>query len=263
MTDETTPITGGSIGNNDNDPSVDLCEEKDKITDFMTNNSVNFQQVLQTMNGFANTNAEISITLDTENQMVAQDGVQGSGGTNIDPNPTNNYVTIAHTHDAFGLDPDGDGIGTSTYSVFSFEDLKLMAEILYNNKLNSGTFVAFLITAKGTRYALTINDPTKFLDLFYMHNVPIPSTPDEAGKWTNSKEKLKPLYKEYYDQKNENRKIKESDTDNENVLKQFLTFLNDSDTGISLFEANQDFDSFQPLKLNPTTGEPDRNTNCL
>lgn len=259
LTDETTPLPPG--GNNTEIP-VDLCDEKEKISDLIDNSSIDYQQLLTSIAGFANTNSEVSVTIDTQDQVNPQDGVQGSGGTDIDTNPANSYVSIIHTHDAFGLDSDGDGIGTGTYSVFSFEDLMVMAETLHNNKLNSGTFVAFLITAKGTRYALTINDPTKFLNLFYYKIVDIPSTPEEAGRWTLSKENLRPLFKEYYDPNNNDRKIKASDTDNDNVLKEFLSFLNEADAGISLFEANPDFDSFQPLKLNLLSSEPDRTTNC-
>lgn len=245
LIDETTVLPPREPINND---------ECDKIIDFMNTNSVNMQQILQTMETVANTNAEVSVSVDMENIVNIQDGVQGSGGTNIDPSPTNSYITIAHTHDAYGLD------GSGTFSVFSFADLKLLAKILYNNKMESNTFVAFLITAKGTRYALTINNATKLLDLFYMYNVRLPSTPEEVSKYSTSRERLKPLEWEYYDSKNSQRRIKETDTDNDNVLKQFLTFLKNGDAGISLFEANEAYDSFLPVELNLINGEVKRTT---
>ena len=71
-------------------------------------------------------------------------------------------------------------------------------------------------------------------------------------------QKLVPLYDEYYNIDIPGRKIKESDTDNENVLKQFLTFLKRGDAGISIFETNANYDSFQPVRLNTLGADIDR-----
>lgn len=237
-----------------------IALECGKINNFLDNNTVNFTQLLQTLETGVNSNAEVSITLNTDNALHVEQGLVGSGGTQINPNPTLAYVAVAHIHDDFSLDTDGDGIGEGTFSVFSFEDLALFAEILYNYKLNSGTFVAFLATSDGTRYALTINDHNKFLDLFFMYAKDLPSDVNEINRWKQSQKKLKPLKWKYYDKDNPDRKISETDDDNNEVLKQFLTFLNDGDAGISLFEANSAYDSFQPVILNQL-GEVDRTSN--
>lgn len=231
------------------DETFGLRRECNKITNYLDNNTINFRQQLVLLAATVNENYENSIAVSSDNSQLVQSGTVGSGGTNIPTNPTLQYATIAHTHDAFGLDPDGDGVGTGTYSVFSFEDLKTLAEILYNNKLNSGTFVAFLTTNKGTRYALTINNSTKFLDLFYSVNENNPTTEVEKTKWQNSYSKLSDLKWEYYNPKNTDCKIKTTDNDNETVLEHFLSFLEQGDAGVTIFEANTTFDSFDRVKL--------------
>ena len=261
------PDLGNNIGGgnyNDSSPTVPLLDlslniECNKVTSFLNNNQVNFQNVLQILDGFTSLNHEIVITADTQQSDVSvAEGTQGSGGVDINLNPTYSCITISHTHDAFGIDPDGDGVGSGTLSVFSYEDLMTLARILHNNKLDPGTFVAFLPTNKGTRYALTINDPTKFLDLFFYEIVENPITAEDKIRWVQSRQKLVPLYDEYYNIDIPGRKIKESDTDNENVLKQFLTFLKRGDAGISIFETNANYDSFQPVRLNTLGADIDR-----
>jgi hypothetical protein len=256
-------ISNGNIGISGNDGCnpirddiVPIQENPDceKVIDNITkalSDSGDIRQILLTMVPFANQNAEVAITVDTNNGVTPQQGTQGSGSVDFETNPTNSYIAVAHTHDAYGLD------GSGTYSVFSFDDMLNLSITLNNAKLDLGTFVAYLITEKGTRYAMTISNPTKFLDLFYMYNNPLPSTPNQVAKWTQSKENLKPLEFEYYSLENDDRKIKETDDDNETVLKEFLTFLQEGDAGITLFEANEDFSNFQPVKLD-ASGEVDR-----
>jgi hypothetical protein len=228
------------------------CKKVKKLIDSLEN----FDQQLNTLATTAPTidhEISISYTTGTPTTMNILEGTQGSGGTAIDPNPSEPYATIAHIHDNYGLD------GSGTYSVPSFADLKLLAEILYNNKLNPRKFVAFLSTAKGTHFAITINNASKFLDLFYSKLVLLGNiNRDDQSvftKWEKSNKSLNKLSWKYYDEKNPIRLITATNpsSENESTLRNFLSFLNEGDAGVSVFETDENFEEFSEVKLEPFT----------
>lgn len=240
-------ITDGNGCGFQDDPE---CQKIKEVMNKPIGDGGKIQQVVQALSPFTSENFEVSMTIDNQNNIQAEQGVQGTAGVSFETNPTNPYAVVAHTHDAFGLD------GSGTFSVFSFDDLRYLAQTIHNDKID-GTFVTILMTNKGTRYAMTINDTSKILDLFYYTVVDFPSTTEEINRYMESKQQLEPLFEEYYNLRNENRKIRVTPSDNnitaeqfnETTLKHFLKFLDEGDAGVSLYEANEDFSNFQPVTL--------------
>jgi len=76
----------------------------------------------------------------------------------------------------------------------------------------------------------------------------------------NSKIKFDNLNDEYFNLKEPTTKIKASDPDNENVLREFLNFMEEVDIGATLFETTEDFDEFKPLELK--SDKPHRKDPC-
>jgi|GEM_PF-5889680 len=105
---------------------------------------------------------------------------------------------------------------------------------------------------------MSISNPIKYLDFFYRYNVNYPSSVNQINKWNESRNLINPLILEYFDRDNPDRKINETEPNNETTLRHFLKFLDDADAGVKLFEANQDFSNFQPLRLD-SSGFVDRN----
>lgn len=159
-----------------------------------------------------------------------------SGKLDISNDPTNPYVSIAHTHNS----PD-----STTYSVFSWDDLAFMARAMENGKIKTNKFVAFLMTADGTNYALTINDPGKLMDLFYHPN-------GGAGDMADVEKMIdmERVFKEYYDPDNAEAKIEENNTDDNADRNALLQLLRDNDCGVDLFECDDTFTTFEKLMLN-------------
>ena len=54
----------------------------------------------------------------------------------------------------------------------------------------------------------------------------------------------------YFNRDKPTRKIKETDTNNENVLKEFLNFMEEADLGIALLESTDNFESFKTVTKN-------------
>ena len=132
-----------------------------------------------------------------------------------------------------------------------------------------------MTTNKGTQYALTINNPTKFVDFFYSQffdNVTEVTTSDPFATMENttryyeSKTAFDNAFKKYFDPKNPNAKIKKTDTENEDVLKEFLNFMDEADAGFTLFDASSTqfgeppFTSFRRIRLR--NGEVERDYTC-
>jgi hypothetical protein len=208
------------------------CKKIKKLLD----NYPTYKQALVNLAGTANQNHENGKFIDNSNTSV-QDIPQGTGGKiDINLNPSSPYVTIAHTHDALGS-----GIGT--YSVFSFADLLVLSSLAKKGKIKTNKFVAVLITAKGTRYALTINNTTKFKNFFYNAKLDAVNGVVNMDKFFQ----MRDLSKEYYGK--EDAVIKENNSNNNAVKIAFLKLLQNNDTGVSVFKANANFDSFDNLKL--------------
>lgn len=74
--------------------------------------------------------------------------------------------------------------------------------------------------------------------------------PNDTNKYYASRDRLNSTYDKYYDPDNSIRKIKETDTNNENVLKEFLNFMEEADLGITLLESTDNFESFKTVTKN-------------
>lgn len=160
------------------------------------------------------------------------------------------YKTFAHTHS---------NTTGGTYSIFSFRDLQRISMLAHSGQLESDKFVAFLSTYKGTYYALTITDISKFADFFYFHNNSGQASQGNIGKWINSQQNAWNIQKKYFND-DKSPLITETDTNNNNVLNKFLDFMIEANLGVTLFETDANFDSF-------TKVEKDQNgtiirTNC-
>lgn len=148
--------------------------------------------------------------------------------------PQNDYVSIAHTHDASG-----------TYSVFSWDDLTTIANLVRNGHIKTNKFVAFLFTADGTSYAFTISNSSNFLDFFYNpEGLPQGSTVDVDKLW-----KQQNTYKEYYKPDNPNARIKVNNTNNVSDRNAFLQMLRDNNMGLDVFEMDENLENFTKLSL--------------
>ncbi|REE07617.1 hypothetical protein DFQ09_1183 [Winogradskyella pacifica] len=180
----------------------------------------------------------------------------------IDISGVNKFEALAHNHPT-----------TSPFSLstFSPQDLMHIAKLIRLNKITDN-FVAFLTTKQGTQYALTISNPTKFLDLFFyktfdpkigIRDIP----PTQQARYWASKDAFIPLYDKYFNPDIPDHKIKATDpndpnidTLNENDLKEFLNFMDEANIGAHLFETDATFNIFTKLKLK--NGEPHRENPC-
>ena len=183
-----------------------------------------------------------------------ESGNSGQPNVNMNINPYSKYIAIAHTHYETSTTPSED-----TYSIFSPEDLEFFSQRLRENELDHRKFVAFLITGKGTRYALTINNKSKFLDFFkYVEinrkwNNGVASTPEETNFIVNT---IVPIYDKYFDDiLPVTAPIKKENTNNQEVLEAFLQFMDEADMGVNLFSIDETFTNY--TRLNYDTSEPD------
>ncbi len=177
----------------------------------------------------------------TENATVNQNMPVGSDGSvEFDPLPSP-YIFMAHTHNS---------PSNETYSVFSWEDLRAIYTLIKGNHIDNSQFVFFLFTADGTRLALTIDDPIKYRKFFGFNDDPLFEL--ETGIKRN-KAKLEL----FYAKDDEEPRIKEDNTDNDEDLKNILDLFQDNDLGVSLFSCNQDLTEFTELTHNTNTDDID------
>ena len=221
------------------DDALVADKECKKITTFLEANS-NFKLLLLDLNNYLTANYERSIS-----KFKTQDTINYDNGTPNQPEvrllsmPANKYEAFAHTQYEDPLTTYQDN-----YSVFSIDDLIGIASLLKEGSLGDD-FVTFLPTGKGTYYALTIQNKNKFLDFFYYSLQPTPPTngdPYLMTRWINRKDKFQKLEKEFYS--SDSAIIKESNTDNQQVLTAFLKFMNDEDLVASLFKSDSTWNSF-------------------
>ena len=195
------------------------------------------QQLIDLNNGVTSDTQEKGIAIFKNDSSNPQVVTSISGGViEFDLNPSSPYISMTHTHDAFGE-------GNGTFSVNSFADLILTSSIAKKYKIKANRFVSFLITAKGTRYAFTINNASKFRNAFYniiMDNI------DGKVDMDRVKE-MEDIVEDYYE--GDEAIIKTSNTDNSTVKKAFLQMLKEMDAGVSLFEISADFETFTHLIL--------------
>ena len=157
----------------------------------------------------------------------------------------NPYLFLAHTHNS---------PATSTYSVFSWDDLEGIYLLLKAGKIETSQFTSFLYTADGTGYAITISDLNKFRRFF--------ATVDDTEYFNmeTAKKRDKVWRKHYFNKENP---VFKTDT-NENLKDQkaFLDLINDNNMGITLFEADASLPkAFKKLTHNKSTGNVDKE-NC-
>jgi hypothetical protein len=164
---------------------------------------------------------------------------QGVGGMiDINMNPTQKYVMLAHTHDASG------GNGNGTYSIFSWDDMAALSRLVQNDKVDTGDFVFYVITADGTRYALTI-DCTLCIDSFRYPRTNAQGTILDMKKVAE----MEKIFQKYY---GTNGTIKVN-SNVEDDKKSFLEFIKEAKLGLNLFEVDATFSNFQKLELDNKT----------
>lgn len=121
---------------------------------------------LVTIAGTTSQNHENGFFIDASATSTTTNPIQnfplGTGGTiEIDNNPSQKYVIIVHTHDAVG------STGNGTYSVFTWDDLAKINQLIINNHIDVSNFIFYVITADGTKYAMTIENGAVFQNFFY------------------------------------------------------------------------------------------------
>lgn len=208
------------------------------------NQFTKFPTLKQSLIDLATTTSQIvenGLFIDNSSTSTTQNPVQtiptGSSGTiDINANPSIPYLMIAHTHSS---------PAESTYSVFSFSDLDAIATLINNNHINSN-FVFYVMTADGTRYAMTIDNPQSFSDFFY-HPM---DHPGEEFDWGRAKTYTK-LVGDYYNNEPPLPKpfIQENSNNNQIDLKNFLSFLKKANLGATVFKVSPDFNTFTKVTL--------------
>lgn len=244
------PSTNGSPGSSGSPPYsapncvdcpeiVDFTNECNKIDSLFINNPTLKQKLitLKSLTGASTERGKYKLNSTTliQNMPVGDDA-------QVDmpiPTGTQKYEMIAHTHNA---------PASATYSVFSFEDILAMNTLLRLGKIDVSKFTAFLMTADGTNYAFTINNSTQFLKVF--------ATKFDADFDSISAVNRYNANVKYYrgDQVNNlSPLIIENSSDNLKDEKLFLEFLKDANMGLSLFEVNDTFDSYEMVTYNSRT----------
>ena len=205
-----------------------------------------FPSLRQSLVDFSSTtsqNAENGIFIDNSSSNSTPNPIQNvtsgtNGVLNFNTNPTNPYLMFAHTHN---------NPATATFSVPSFEDMRTLAHLGTAGHLDDN-FVFYTITADGTRYAITIEDPQSFTDFF-----PNPlAHPNEDIDWVSANNYLK-IARKYYlfddDDPSYRPLILEINTDNQTDLKKFLSFLKEANLGATVFKVSPDFNTFTKATL--------------
>lgn len=235
------------------DETFGLRRECRKITNLLDNTeNAAFKQKLLDLANPANYATNLDIEFEKyggihENETTVQEinGSAGNAEVNLNYIPTyvNKVTSFVHTHPN---DTNG------TFSVFSFDDLIALAKIIANDKMDTGTFVAFLITKKGdnlTHYALTINNKSKFKDFFnsYLDFDFNTATQEQKDKRRDSFKKANPLRTKYYEHPT-SPKISKNNVNKEQMLTEFLNFMEEADMGTTLFETDENFETFTRVK---------------
>lgn len=159
------------------------------------------------------------------------------------PNPTapNKYTVIAHIHDAAGP------LGTGSYSIFSWQDLTRLAELIHDGYIDNDNFVFYLATADGTRYALTTEWPTAFADYFdrrKTYGIPESQTNLDYNKAL----KLDAPEKKYYSNAPLANKIHLTSNKNDDLII-FLKMQKELKLDFTLFEVDPSFSTYTKVSL--------------
>lgn len=232
--------TGPHGGGGSSTPIANPCNK-------VKNQNTKFPSLKQSLVNLATTtsqNYENGIFIDNTATATTVNPVQtipsntANGGTiPLNMNPTNSYVMLAHTHDSYGSD------GTGTYSIFSWDDLTTINNLIKNNHIDNSNFVFYVITADGTRYALTVDSASDLSNFFYdPSNLPF-GTQIDAQKMLE----MQRIFEKYYD-KSKNGLITTTSIAN-NDKTNFLKFIKEANLGITLFEVDATFTTYQKLSI--------------
>lgn len=179
-----------------------------------------------------------------------------SGIVPTPPNPSSKYTAMAHNHD-----------GQNTYSVFSSGDFGFigLVDVAYD-KLDIDKFVSFLVTAKGTRYAFTINSKAKFRSFYEFVKWKRSDTPfPQVNQYLQMMKQRQEVLDKYFEFDKPHVTyplIKETSTNTSMDLLLFVKFLEEADMGISVFEVDENFENFKEVKKNPNDPTQVTKSNC-
>lgn len=217
----------------------------DKVKNQFTNNPT-LQDKLNTLSSNTALTSERGFHKLSNSSMIQNAAVGTNGAVKMPDVPNGAKCTIlAHTHNS---------PATDTYSIFSWVDLASFAQLLKEGKLDANNFTAFLATADGTYYALTIENTQNFLQFFALGGDPLYNQNIALKRVEQAK-----LYYGELASFNENiAPIIDVNTDPINDEKAFLDLLQDNNLGVSLFESNATFTTFEKVTHNKTTGNIDK-----
>ena len=171
-------------------------------------------------------------------------GADNSTLVDVPLNPSSKYTAVSHVH------PQNDNI-KPTYSVPSLGDLVWIGESLDDNGIRTGKFVAFLTTADGTYFALTLKNSEKLRSYFNYRNAYRDDiTPEQRMQYFSEfTQEKSDLMLKYYNHET-NALIKTENQTNIQSLTYFMEFLDQANLGVEVFKTNENFDNFQQVKLN-------------
>lgn len=229
----TTPVTCEDCP--EFDPAEIECEKIKKLLKESTNPTL--RQELMTLNNKTIELVEYGIYKTAQTSDITHLN-SGTAGAVEFPLISGKYVMWAHTHNS---------PADSTYSLFSWSDLHVLEYHVRSGTIKINEFVFFVMTADGTRYALTISDIGKFKKFW--------SQKGDSGFTPQIGEKRVNLMYEYYSDRgsfapNPNPFIVENSNDNIRDEKAFLEFIARGDLGVNIFEINENFDEFTQVKRN-------------
>jgi hypothetical protein len=216
-------------------PSSPCNKIKKQMNKFPT-----IKQALIELNSTVNQDHENGIFVDktatpTSSNIIQTIPNNSNVGGSIIPNmnPTSKYIMIAHTHDFHGE------TGAGTYSIFSWDDLSTINNLIKNNHIDNSEFVFYVLTADNTRYALTFDNTIDISDFFYTPSTVLGDIVDSEKFLQNNE-----LFRKYY---GGSLITTTSDKDTDKIS--FLNFIKEANLGVSIFEADETFTNFEKLSL--------------
>ncbi len=220
-----------------------------------------YQQILVDLAATVNEDHENAVGMHKDGTEFEESGTALQPFVELTLNPASEYIAIAHTHYETDTTPEQD-----TYSIFSPNDLQFYYQRLKDNRLDHRKFVAFLITGKGTRYALTIANKSKYLDFFRYVTINekwqngLASTQEETDYVINT---IVPIFDKYFDKEGSNpAPIKKENTDNQEVLEAFLQFMDEANMGVELFSVDETFTNYTKLNYDESEEDNIRESGC-
>lgn len=238
------PISGlrtGCSTNEETGVSQPTSRKRDcnKIENFVLATDTTYISKVRNLKNLDELPFESAVTMTVDGTIEEYVGTENNGQVDIPENPNSDYTAISHVHNQ---------TTKPTYSVFSLSDLAKMAKIYKAGYIRGGKFVAFISTGDDTHYALTISNATKFLEFFsYKKMYDLNITPEEREIATDKIIEINPLLEIYY--LNDNSLIKEKQNSTTS-LKLFMEFLDKANMGVTIFEADENFETFKELSIN-------------